>query len=318
MSNDHKEPTGDPTRVRRGGGRIWRRCAAAVAVHAFFGAAHAASSEAVESTFNWSGKLELLSDSRERGLSNSANRPGARVVLELLHSTGIFGEIELTSVSKAQYPGGRGLRVQANAGYRFGDPDGWMFEVGAQQSRFPGARQPGGRGYELDIDAASGEFLNASLLPTAVSFTTTEAFASVRRGPASIKYFHTISRDFFGISGQSVCAGITDFAASFNCFERGAAHSRGSQYLELEFRQPLSRNALLAARYGNQRVRNWSGFDTRSFSLDYRHSWRAFELSIGVTRAKSREKGVYDVQLSGGRVRDPTRTTLALTAGYAF
>lgn len=293
-------------------------CTATLAVSAGTGLAHAQAAADSDSSFHWSGRIEATTDNRERGISNSANRPSVRLVAEMLHSSGVFAEFELTRVSTSQYPGGRGLRAQLNGGYRFGDPEGWQFELGAQHSRLPGARQPGGQGYALVFDAELGEVVDAKLLPASVSFTTTEAFAGVRHGPVSLKYFHTLSRDFFGISGLTVCPSVGDLAASFACFERGAQHSRSSQYLELELVQRLSKSATLAVRLGHQRVRNWQDFNTRSFAVELRHTWRSFDLTLALTGAKPRLKGAYDVQLSDNRVRDSTKTAAVLTAGYAF
>jgi Bacterial protein of unknown function (Gcw_chp) len=274
--------------------------------------------EVAESAFNWRGKVELQSDNRERGLSDSANRPSAELTLELLHASGVFAGIELARVDKTQYPGARGLRIQSDAGWRFGDPDRWQFEIGAQHSRFPGARQPGATGYSLVIDPEMGEVVDAVILPTTVRFDTTEAFVSVRRGPVQLRYFHTLSRDFFAINARSVCPGIEDVVESFACFERGPQHSRGSGYLELEFTHRLSRAASVDLRLGQQRVRHWRSFDTRSFALAYRHAWRSFELGLAITGAKAREKGAYDIRLPDGRVRNPGKTTAVVTAGYLF
>lgn len=280
--------------------------------------ASAAESDPAESAFHWSGAVQLSTDNRIRGLSTSANRPAAKLTAELLHDTGAFAELELTRVSKAQYPGGRGLGVQLSAGYRFGDPDAWHFELGAQHSRFPGARQPGGSGYTLTIDPNTGEIIDAQLIAAHVSPTTTEVFGRLSFGALDARYFLTTSRNFFGINGHTVCPSILDFALSQACFEAGAQNSKGSQYLELEYTHRLSKASALAARIGYQRVKNWSSFETTSFALEYRHSWRSLELSAAVTGAKANEKGVYDVQLGNGKVRDTGKTALVLAAGYKF
>jgi hypothetical protein len=282
------------------------------------GAAAAASPDATESDFSWNGKAEVSSDSRERGISNSANRPSVRLVAEMLHASGLFAELELTRVSKLQYPGGSGLRVQSAIGYRFGDPVGWQFELGLFDSRFPGSSQSAASGYALEFDPSIGEVVGATLVPKSVSLSTSEIFASVRYGAWSARYFHTVSRDFFAISGHTVCPGIADLVESFACFERGAAHSRGSGYLEVDFTQRLSKSASVVVRLGQQRVRNWRSFDTRSYAVEFRQAWRSLELSVAVTGASARQRGVYDLALSNGSLRDPTKATAVLALAYVF
>jgi len=52
--------------------------------------------------------------------------------------------------------------------------------------------------------------------------------------------------------------------------------------------------------------------------LEARIRWRTVEASATLTGARPREKGVYDVKLANGSVRDAGRTALVLTAGYSF
>jgi Bacterial protein of unknown function (Gcw_chp) len=292
--------------------------ALAFAIFALPVAASAADTDPAESAFHGSGKVELATDNRIRGLSTSANRPTAKLTAELLHNSGAFAELELTRVSKAQYPGGRGVGVQLSGGYRFGDPDAWHFEVGAQHSRFPGARQPGASGYTLTLDPDTGEIVDAQPVAVGVSPTTTEVFGRLSYGALDARYFYTASRNFSAITGDTVCPSILDFASSLACFEAGARNSRGSQYLELEYTHRLSKASAVAARAGYQRVKNWSSFSTSSFSLEYRHSWRSLEGSAALTGARAKEKGVYDIQLGNGKVRDAAKTVLVLAAGYKF
>lgn len=280
--------------------------------------ARAADADPAESAFNLRSRIELTTDNRIRGLSTSANRPTAKFKAELLHDSGAFAELELARVSKAQYPGGRGVGVQLSGGYRFGDPDAWHFEVGAQHSRFPGARQPGGSGYALTTDPNSGEIVDAQLIAAGVSPTTTEAFGRLSYGAFDARYFHTVSRNFFAISGNTVCPSVADFASSLACFDAGAQNSKGSHYLELEYTHRLSKVSALSARVGLQEVKHWSSFNTRSFTLEYRRNWRSLEMSAALTGARAKRKGAYDIQLGNGKVRDPAKVAVVLAAAYNF
>ncbi|HCV75398.1 MAG TPA: hypothetical protein DGS68_01310, partial [Pseudomonas sp.] len=81
----------------------------------------------------------LLSDVRNRSISDSLNRPGAKVTVEFAHESGLIGLAEIGSVSKKQFLDGDGANVLLAGGYRFGDPEAWHFGVGLAGEFFPGA-----------------------------------------------------------------------------------------------------------------------------------------------------------------------------------
>lgn len=260
--------------------------------------------------------LAAVSDSRERGLSNSANRPAISAGLELLHASGAFAKLELLSVSRDQYPAGHGRRVQLSGGYRWGDPDGWQFELGGLHSHFPAARQPGLEGYRL-IFNRRGEVIDLRPLPASVRPNTTELFGSLAYQGWALRYFHTVSRNFYAIESRTVCAVIEDLEASYDCFEQGLKGSRGSAYLELAYTYRLSKTASLELRLGQQHVRRFRDFDSRSFGLEYRHNWQGYQLSAGLVGARAREREAYQVEVDG-KSRDTSRTALVLGIGRNF
>ncbi|KAB2900329.1 MAG: hypothetical protein F9K35_07075 [Burkholderiaceae bacterium] len=270
------------------------------------------------SDFHWNGSVGIVTDSRERGLSNSAGRPAARASIEWLHASGAFAELELLSISKHQYPQGLGMRMQAAGGYRWGDPDGWHYEAGGQYSRFPGSTLKGGSGYHLVLDPEGGDIIDATLIPAQTSPTTAELFGRISYQNLSVRYYHTVSRNFYGIGTNTVCPAIPDFEASFECFQGGARNTRGSGYLEWAYLHRLSKAASLELRLGYQRVRNFHDFNTRSFSLEYRHLWRDYEFSVAAVGARARSREVYEVDVGGGQQRNSARTRLVLGVSHRF
>ncbi|MDF3831587.1 hypothetical protein P3W85_01225 [Cupriavidus basilensis] len=268
--------------------------------------------------FNLSFKLAAVTDSRERGLSNSANRPTVRAAAELLHSSGAFAELEVLGVSKHQYPGGNGIRLQAVGGYRGGNPDGWHYEVGGLYSRFPGSRLPGASGYNVTIDPELDEIVDVTAIPGDVSPDTTELFGRISYRGLSLRYFHTVSENFYGINSNTVCAGINDLASSLECYEGGLKNSRGSGYFELAYLHRLSKVSAIEVRIGHQRVRNFHDFDVNSFSIEYRHSWKGFEFSAAAVGARARDRHAYDVDVGNGKARDPGKLTLLLGVSRNF
>ncbi|MFN9391429.1 MAG: hypothetical protein ACK6DF_18230 [Betaproteobacteria bacterium] len=282
-------------------------------------AVRAADTSPHDGTLHATGRIDLTTDNRTRGISTSTNRPTAKLTAELLHNAGLFAELKLTRVSKTQYPGGRGLGLQPSVGYCFGDAEAWQVEIGAQHSRFPVARLPGLSGSEFNQsrDPNTGQIIDIQPAALDVSPTTTELFVGASRGPMEARYFHIVSRTFYGINGATVFPSIPDLLEAQACLEAGPQTSRDSQYLELSYTHRLSRAAALLARIGYQHVDARSSFDTLSYASVARTRWRTIEASATLTGARPHEKGVYDVQWANGSVWDAGRTALVLTAGYA-
>ncbi len=269
------------------------------------------------SPFTLSFMIEAVTDSRERGLSNSANRPTALAELTLLHTSGAFAELQALGVSKDQYPGGPGIRLQAVAGYRGGDPDGWNYEVGGQYSYFPGGRQPGVSGYNPVTDPDSGEIVDIEAIPGSVSPNTGELFGRLSYRDLSLRYYYTVSRNFYGISTTTVCGG-SEGISLVECLDGGMKNSRGSDYFELGYVHRLSKVSAVEVRIGHQRVRNFRDFDTNSFSVEYRHAWKGFDFSAAVVGARARSRDVYLVDVGNGKTRDPTRITVLVGVSRKF
>ena len=94
-------------------------------------------------------EVKLTSDVRSRGVSDSFNRPGAKLGVQIAHESGLVGLAEFATVSKKQFFGGDGLGVTLAGGYRFGDPEGWHFGVGLATELFPGAQFEAPHGFDM-------------------------------------------------------------------------------------------------------------------------------------------------------------------------
>lgn len=273
---------------------------------------------AADAPFNLNFTLAAVTDSRERGLSNSANRPTVRASMELLHASGAFAELEVLRVSKAQYPLGQGVRMQAVAGYRWGNPDEWHYELGGLYSHFPGSKLPGLSGYHLTMDPDLGEIIDVTPTPGDVNPATAELVGRISYRGFSLRYYHTVSKNFYGISSKTVCAGLKDLSESYECYQEGLKNSRGSGYVEIAYLHRLSKAAAVELRLGHQQVRHFRDFDALSFSVEYRHLWRGSEFSAAVVGARPRTREVYAVETSGGKTRDSAKTTLVLGVSRSF
>lgn len=273
---------------------------------------------AADAPFNLDFTLAALTDSRERGLSNSANRPTVRASMALLHASGAFAEMEVLRVSKDQYPQGPGLRLQAAAGYRWGNPDGWHYELGGLYSHFPGSKLPGLSGYRLTIDPDLREIIDVMPIAADVSPATAEVVGRISVGGFALRYYHTVSKNFYGISSKTVCAGLDNLAESYGCYQEGLKNSRGSSYGELAYLHRLSKAAAVELRLGYQQVRHFRDFDSGSFSIEYRQAWRGCEFSAAIVGARPRAREAHAVEIGGGNTRDSAKTALVLGVSRSF
>ena len=271
-----------------------------------------------DSNWNFRGRVKAATDIRDRGISGSLNRPAAQLTVEILHSSGAFSELEATTVSKKQYPGGRGLRLQASGGYRWGDPDAFQYEVGAVGYGYPGSSSTGVTGYELVFDPETGEVVDVTPQLTKVKPTTAELFAKVSYQGFSVRYLRTISQNFNGISSPVVCASIADIAASYDCVQAGNLNSKGSGYLEFEYTWRVSKASALTFQVGHQKVRNFRDFDFFNYSVEWKKTVSQFDFAIGIAGAKARNREAYRVQIDESKSRDTAKPTLYLSVARPF
>ena len=168
------------------------------------------------------------------------------------------------------------------------------------------------------MDPDLGEIIDVTPIPGDVSPTTAELFGRVSFRGFSLRYYHTVSKNFYGISTKTVCAGLKDLAESYACYQDGLKNSRGSGYVEIAYLHRLSKAAVVELRLGHQQVRHFRDFDTSSFSIEYRHLWSGCEFSAAVVGARPRSREAYEVEMGGGASRDSAKTTLVLGVSRSF
>jgi hypothetical protein len=264
------------------------------------------------------GEVRATTDHRERGVSYSLNEPSLQLLGAVVHSSGAFGELELSTVSTRQYPGGSGIRLQAVGGYRWGDPDGVQYEGGLHSTVYPGSSQPGVAGYDVVLDPSTGDVIDLIPQRTTVSPEFSELFAAVSYKGFSVRYFQTVSKNFAGIDAQTVCPAITDLSASRDCLQGGNRNSQGSDYLQVDYVWRVSKSSRLAFQIGRQRVKNFDDFDFTSYQIEWRQALNPFVLSVGLTGATARNRDAYRVALDNGETRDIANSRLYLAIARSF
>ena len=98
--------------------------------------------------------VKLTTDQRSRGVSDSLNRSGAKVSVQVAHESGLVGLAEFATVSRKQFLDGAGLGVTLAGGYRFGDPEGWHYGLGLATELFPGAQFQAPHSFNMETGSA--------------------------------------------------------------------------------------------------------------------------------------------------------------------
>ncbi|UUZ55397.1 hypothetical protein LP419_06585 [Massilia sp. H-1] len=143
-------------------------------------------------------EAKVLTDRKNRGVSDTYNRPGAELTMEAVHESGLVGYLQLGTVRKEIFPDTNGLQVTGALGYRWGKSDGWHFGVGAAQEWFPGAKV---NDAPTGIDWTTGQ-------PTGLTntkFDTTYAIFEFAYGVVEARYLYVASRDLRGNNTAIIC-----------------------------------------------------------------------------------------------------------------
>ena len=209
----------------------------------------------------WSGSVTLTTNYLSRGFEQSWGHPALQAGVDYRHASGWFAGSWASSVSGKFIEGGkREWDLYGGYGGTHGD---WNYSLGLYHYRYPGA----------------------GMSASDVKYDYTEAIASVGYQQWSMSYAMTVSRDYFGISSQSL--GLAD-----------DRHSRGSGYLSVDGKLPLTDRLHLALHGGHQRVRNFGDYDFRDASLALQTSLAGWEWEAGYARAWN-SAGVYHHYTTG-------------------
>jgi hypothetical protein len=271
-------------------------CAVALGLMAG-GAARAADADKTES-FAVDVEVKLTSDQRTRGISDSLNRPGAKLSVQAAHESGLIGLLELATVSKKQFLEGQGLGVTLAGGYRFGDPDGWHFGAGLATEMFPGAK----------FDAPHGfDFVN--FVPTDVRSTKYDsAFAVLEVGYGALegRALNVISKTYRGADTGGVCGSMLslnpDPTPGLECYARGDRNSRGSWLFDLDYKFNLDPTTTLNLHAGYQKITNFSEANFADYRLGLTHKRWGFEWNADYVTTNTRVRELY-LAVDGNDVR---------------
>ena len=282
---------------------------------------HAASSdEPVIQSYAIDYEAKLLTDRRTNGLSDTFLRPGAEFTINAAHESGVIGFLQFGSVARANFPESKLWTAVAAVGYRWGNPQGWHYGVGAAHEMFPGSQVK---------DAPRNPFVD----PTDTintRFDTSFAVLELGWGIIEARYLHVISKDFRGNNTAVVCGsrfgpefdayglGTADPTAAMDCYGDSVKHSKGSQLLSIDAKYPIANNTKLVAHVGYTKVKNFDQVATVDYKLGVAHTRFGLDFELDAVAARMHDRSyavTYDVY---GNTKRIDRTALVASIAKRF
>lgn len=258
-------------------------------------------------------EVKLVSDQRNRGISDSLNRPGAQLSIQMAHESGVIGLVQVSTVSKKAYTDADGLNLLLGVGYRFGDPDAWHFGVGLATEFFPGAKFSAPHGIDLEAGVP-------------VDFRTTRydtSYAVIELGWGALegRILNVISRTYRGADTGGVCGQILsvseDPTKALECYARGENNSRGSWLFDLGYKLPLGAQTTLNLHAGAQRIRHFSEANFSDYSVGVTHTRWGFQWSAEWLATRTRARELFMV-MDGDRIRRQDNSKLVVSVARKF
>lgn len=257
--------------------------------------------------------LKFSTDQRTRGISDSLNRPGAKLSIQAVHESGFLGLAELSTASKKQFLNGGGSALTLAAGYRVGDPDGWHYGIGAAAEVFPGAKFEAPHGFDFNTGTVTDW--------RSSKYDSTFALIEIGYGALEARILNSLSKNYRGANTGSVCgtmlALMPDPSAALECYARGDRGSRGSWLYDVGYKHSLSPTTTLNLHAGYQKIANFNEANFSDYSVGIAHKRWGFNWSAEwfTTRTKVRE--LYVVS-DGAQTRATDNNRFVVSVSRSF
>ncbi len=282
-------------------------------------ATQARAEEPVVQSYSLDIEAKVLTDRKNRGVSDTYNRPGAQLTIEAVHETGLLGYLQLGTVRKEIFPDTNGLQVTGAFGYRWGKPDGWHYGVGLAQEWFPGAKV---NDAPTGIDWTTGA-------PTGVTntrFDTTYAVFEFAYGIVEARYLYVLSQDLRGNNTATICGSTYmpavlaggDPGKAIACYDGGFKHSGGSHLLDIDVKHPLTGQTKLVGHLGFQKLHNFRDGDLVDYRAGVVHARWGLDFGAELAGAFLRNRELAVVLDSAGNSKKVDRATIILSLAKRF
>ena len=248
-------------------------------------------SMAAEPDYTLTGNVNVFSDYRFRGVSQTVKGPALQGGFDFAHKSGFYAGNWNSNVSGQQYNGGNGLEMDVYAGYK-GDigSTGLSYDVGNLYYYYDKARVGG---------VTNGE-----------KYNNNELYGSLSYGPVSAKLSYATT-DYFGLNAAS--------APASNLNPNG--DSKGTTYAELNYSQEVMPKLTAVAHVGRTNIKNYGALNYTDYKIGATYDLNGFALGAAVVGTTSRGNGIVGVVrdiASGTGNKDIYGTTLVLSVGKTF
>jgi len=265
-------------------------------------------------------EAKVLTDRRTNGLSDTYLRPGAEFTMTAAHESGFLAYLQLGSVARANFPESKRYTALTAVGYRWGNPEGWHFGVGAAQEMFPGSK----------VSAPKNPLVDANdTIDT--RFDTTFGLFEFGYGILEGRYLYVLSKDFRGNNTAVVCGsrygtelntyattGEGDPTAGAACYGDSVQHSGGSQLLSLDLKYPLTPQTKLLAHVGYTQVANFSQINTTDYKLGVLHTRWGLDFGLEAVAATMNDRSYAITYDTYGHSKRIDRTALVASVAKRF
>lgn len=256
---------------------------------------------------------KAVSDVRTRGISDSLNRPGARVTVQVAHESGLVALAEFTTVSKKQFIDGDGVGVLLAGGYRFGDPEAWHYGLGLAAEMFPDAQF-----------RAPNKFDFTTFTPTderTTNYNSQFAVLEIGYGALEGRIARVLSKTYRGANTGGVCGAQLQFrddpTKGLECYAKGDRNSRGSMLYDLDYKYALGINTTLKLHAGYQQIVNFSEANVADYDIGLSHRWLGFDWGIDWIAVKTKARELYMVEDDGHvRSTDDNRWVVSISRTF--
>nr|WP_237882516.1 TorF family putative porin [Pseudomonas sp. PGPR40] len=231
----------------------------------------------------------ISSDIRTRGVSDSLNRPGAKITVQVAHESGLVALAEFTTVSKKQFLEGNGAGVLLAGGYRFGDPEAWHFGLGLAAEMFPGAQYKAPNRFDFNTFTLTDE--------RSTNYNSQFAVLEIGYGALEGRVARVLSKTYRGANTGGVCGTLLlyreDPTKGLECYAKGDRNSRGSMLYDLDYKYALGMNTSLKLHAGYQQLENFSEGNFADYGVGLLHHWWGVDWGVDWVTTKTRARELY-------------------------
>ncbi len=277
----------------------------ASAAFAFPGLAAAQAAAAPASPHTFTGNVNLVSDYRFRGISQTYKEPAIQGGFDYSHASGIYLGTWASNVTGSLFNGpsytNGNMEWDFYGGYKWEAAKDLTLDVGGLYYWYPGAKYA---------------------VPTQDSYNNFELYLGLTYKWFSAKYSVTTT-DYFGTKTNTYggyCGVTSSFTLGSTCAGPTPGDSKGSGYLDLTGTWEIGDKLNLIAHYGHQSVKNYGNFSYSDYKLGVTKEWGGFiwGASLIGTNADKDWWRAIKIKASGPESRDPGKTTVVLSLGKTF